>query len=177
VFGIAWMRWLTGGGFKLGIGKREGLFAAASMILDTFAALPLMMTVLLISAAQLPVSPQLVGPMAIQAFMVLIGAVYLLLPDLALNVKGKPGPGLPEIVQAGGLSVGFGYVFATLPFSAAVFVLSTVMPTPTDLLTHTLEQAALLIPTTLSGAVGWGYLALVWKELKATVPAREPRAA
>ncbi|MGE5546763.1 MAG: hypothetical protein ACM33T_07695 [Solirubrobacterales bacterium] len=172
VFGVAWMRFIAAGEapgrpVHLRLGKREIMVAVFSEIMGMFTAVPLILTAMMTDATGTHEWAPLLGPVAVQLFLVLMGAAYLLLPDAALAVKGQPGRRLHEIVQAGGLSVGIAYVLAGLPFTLVVVLVGALVPAPEGLPARLALQGVVLVPSILSAAAGWGVLAMCWKELKA----------
>lgn len=108
----------------------------------------------------------------LQVFQMLIGGLFLVLPHIALGRwKELAGSRLQELVIAGGVAVGLGFVITNLPFLA----LSEV----TGALFHDFApQASFAAAATgqilhlLYVLVAAGYFALVWTVLKDTAPSR-----
>lgn len=103
----------------------------------------------------------------IQLFQILIGGLFLILPQLALGRwKDLAGTKLQEIVLAGGLAVGLGYVIINLPFMLAGEIAKALFadfaPNAGATVVAATEQAI----HALNVLVVAGYMALVWVELK-----------
>jgi hypothetical protein len=103
----------------------------------------------------------------IQLFQVLIGGLFLILPQLALGRwKDLAGTKLQEMVLAAGLAVGLGYVIINLPFlvlgEIAKALFADFAPNAGDAaVTVTLQ-----LIHALNTLVVAGYMALVWTQLK-----------
>jgi hypothetical protein len=111
---------------------------------------------------------------SLQVFQMLIGCLFLVLPHLALGRwKELPGIRLQELVIAGGIAVGLGFVITNLPFLA----LSEVTRAGFQ---DFAPEAAFAAATTdqiihlLFVIVAAGYFALVWDDLKDTAASRLP---
>lgn len=103
----------------------------------------------------------------IQLFQVLIGGLFLILPQLALGKwKDLAGTKLQEMVLAGGLAVGLGYVIINLPFMVlgeiAKALFADFAPTAGD----TAVGLTLQLIHALNVVAVAGYMTLVWVELK-----------
>lgn len=178
MFGVAWMRHVVGRAqparpVHLRLGGREALYGLINYVFNAFAMVPMVLSAMLVQELQLGWLPMpLVGTLMLQAFMILIGAIYLMLADTALAEKGSGGPKLNEIVQAGGLAVGLGYILCGLPFSLAITAFGALVPPAETTEVRLIHQAVLVVPTYLAAAVTGGFLAMCWTELKATVKPR-----
>lgn len=179
VFGVGWMRLAAfgeepGKPVHLRLGKRELLTAVVGKALEGFAYLPLIMMVLLVSQFdRLPVPAPLLAYVPFIVFMALAGMLYLILPDIALRDSGSQAARLFELVAAGGLPVGVGFVASGLPFIMVIGGLQWVLPAePQGLGGALLAQAALFVPTCLLAAATGGFLALAWTDLVARVAER-----
>ncbi|MGE5516276.1 MAG: hypothetical protein ACM31D_10705 [Bacteroidota bacterium] len=103
----------------------------------------------------------------IQLFQILIGGLFLILPQLALGRwRDMAGTKLQEMVLAGGLAVGLGYVIINLPFMVlgeiAKALFADFLPTAGE----TTVTLTLQMIHALNVLVVAGYMALVWRELK-----------
>lgn len=108
----------------------------------------------------------------IQLFQLLIGGLFLMLAQLALGTwKDLAGTKLQEMVLAGGLAVGLGYVIINLPFMVMGEVVKALFA---DFAPQSLDTAGALVLQlfhALNVVVMAGFMALVWNELK-DVPSR-----
>lgn len=114
--------------------------------------------------------------LGVQIFQVLVGPMFLLLPHILLWRRDEPGPRLPELVIAGGIPLGFGYVLSQLPFLLLTpLVVEIVQAVPAE--TPSVVLVGLeLIPYLLQMvgvAVLAAYFGLSWAELR---KAGSPRA-
>ena len=179
-FAVTWQRFVALGeepGQPLAwrIGPRHLLWALAYQALVGVEAAPL----LLLGPALADMADGTVIGIAVQeAFQLLIGPVFLLLPHIALYRKGTGGASLQEMTLAGGLSVGFGYVLANLPFLMISLAWADVLPQlgsgPVP------EAAAGVMQFLLSFAgvtVSAAFFAQVWSRLRAEAPRLRPEAA
>lgn len=113
----------------------------------------------------------------VQAFQLLIGAMLLLLPHIALWQRGQPGPKLAEMITAGGLAVGLGYVLAMLPFTLLGLALPQLFGVlPPGPAADMALSAVQIVLSFLAVTVASGYFALVWVELRKSVAPAEPAA-
>lgn len=97
-----------------------------------------------------------------QAFQILFGGFFLILPAIALAAKGDGGPGPFEAVMKGGLAAGFGYVLVSLPFVVATHLWGEASPGLP--MAVTAPVATLL--TIAETAVVAGYFARLWGVLR-----------
>lgn len=103
----------------------------------------------------------------IQLFQVLIGGLFLILPQLALGRwKDLAGTKLQEMVLAGGLAVGLGYVIINLPFMLAGEIAKALFADFAPTAGETAVTITQQIIHALNVIVVAGYMALVWSELK-----------
>lgn len=103
----------------------------------------------------------------IQLFQILIGGLFLILPQLALGKwKDLAGTKLQEIVLAGGLAVGLGYVIINLPFMLLGEIAKALFADFAPDAGATTMAATQQIIQALNVLVVAGYMALVWTELK-----------
>jgi hypothetical protein len=175
-FGVAWVRQagLSGETVPFRLGAREVKFGVAAKLLEGFAMVPLILVAVLVPEGNtLPVSAPLLAYSAAHLFMVLVGVLFLILPDIALREPGRPAPKLAEIIlAAGGLEVGVGLVFAGLPFTVPAASFDVQLPEAHSLEQALFNQALLTLPTLLGFAATWSFLAMVWMEARARVEAR-----
>ncbi|MBI2235988.1 MAG: hypothetical protein HYU60_03370 [Magnetospirillum sp.] len=183
VFGVAWVR-LAGLGEEPGtpvhfrLGGREIKYGVAAKLLEGFAMVPLIVVAVLVpEVGTLPISAPLLAYGAYHLFLVLVGVLFLILPDIALREPGAPSPKLAEIILAsGGLEVGVGLVFAGLPFTVPAASFDVQLPEAHSLGQALFNQALLTLPTLLAFAATWCFLAMVWVQAKAKVEARAKEA-
>lgn len=117
-FAVTWQRFVAldeepGRPLSLRVGPRHLLWALAYQLLLGFESFP---TILLGSSLADMENGKVIGIAVQEAFQLLIGPMFLILPHIALYRRGTGGASLQEMTLAGGLSVGFGYVLANLPF-------------------------------------------------------------
>ncbi|MBX9635066.1 MAG: hypothetical protein K2X44_08805 [Magnetospirillum sp.] len=107
-----------------------------------------------------------------QLFQILIGCFFLILPHFALATKEEVrGTRLQEMVLAGGVAVGLGYVISYLPFLALSEIARSGFASLTqDSMVEQASSAVSLIIHFLSVLIATGYFTLVWIELRATAP-------
>ena len=116
---------------------------------------------------------QIYGLVAQEAFQVLIGPMFLILPHIALYKRdsGTNGASLQEMTLAGGISVGFGYVLSNLPFLMISLAWANLVPElPQGQITTVL---AVIMPMVLSFAamtVSAAFFAKVWMRLRIEAP-------
>ncbi|CAA7613433.1 hypothetical protein [Magnetospirillum sp. UT-4] len=113
-----------------------------------------------------------------QLFQLLFGPMLLLLPHLALARRGEGKASLAEMVAAGGLAVGLGYVLVNLPFLFVTLAWADVAVQLPDGPAFTFAAGVVQYLVSFLGlAVSAGYFGLVWTELRDTVTplaARKP---
>lgn len=173
-FGFFWQRFAAGPHTVplAGVGTLARLLAwgFAYQVLLAFEGFPAPFLALLIGDG--PNAPVLIL-VGLQIFQVLVGAMFLILPRIALAPRHDSGATLQELVLAGGLAVGLGYVVAGLPFVVATQILlegfAALTPSGTNALISSLIQLVLAF---IAMAVIGGYFALVWGRLKATTVSR-----
>lgn len=103
----------------------------------------------------------------IQLFQVLIGGLFLVLPQLALGKwKDLAGTKLQEMVLAGGLAVGLGYVIINLPFMVLGEIAKALFADFAPNAGDTAIGLTLQLIHALNVVVMAGYMTLVWVELK-----------
>lgn len=103
----------------------------------------------------------------IQLFQLLIGGLFLILPQLALGTwKEMAGTKLQEMVLAGGIAVGLGYVVINLPFMLAGEIAKALFAEFAPNAGDNAVALALQLIHALNVAVVAGYFALVWTQLK-----------
>lgn len=103
----------------------------------------------------------------IQLFQILIGGLFLALPQLALGRwKDLAGTKLQEMVLAGGLAVGLGYVIINLPFMVAGEIAKALFADFAPNAGENTVTLTLQLIHALNVMVVSGYMALVWSELK-----------
>lgn len=103
----------------------------------------------------------------IQLFQLLIGGLFLILPQLALGRwKQLAGTRLQEMVLAGGIAVGLGYVIVNLPFMLAAEVAKGLFADFAPQASETVVSVTLQVLHALNMVVMAGYFALVWNVLK-----------
>lgn len=109
-----------------------------------------------------------------ELFQLLIGPMLLMLPHAALWRKGEKGVAtLQELVIAGGLAVGLGYVLAGLPFTVATLMLAELTPMlPAGPATEAGLAVVQFVISFLAVTVMAGYYALVWQDLRANTVSR-----
>ncbi|MBC7907931.1 MAG: hypothetical protein H7Y60_14470 [Rhodospirillaceae bacterium] len=114
-----------------------------------------------------------------QLFQILIGCFFLILPHFALATSEEVrGNRLQEMVLAGGVAVGLGYVLSYLPFLAlSEIARSGFASMPQDGVIEQASSAVSLIIHFLSVLIATGYFALTWMDLRATAPRLGPQAA
>jgi len=172
-FAVTWQRFVAWGEdpgrpVSIKIGPRHLLWALAYQVLLGFESFP---TILLSSFLADMENGKLIGIAVQEAFQLLIGTMFLILPHIALYKRGEDGASLQEITLAGGISVGLGYVLANLPFlviSLAWADLVGQLPAGQGT-----EIAATLIQFVLSFAavtVSAAFFAKVWVRLRAEAP-------
>lgn len=117
---------------------------------------------------------QIIALAGTQLFQLLIGPMLLMLPHAALWRKGEKGVAtLQELVIAGGLAVGLGYVLAGLPFTLATLALAALAPMlPAGPATEIGLVVAQFVVSFLAVTVMAGYYALVWQDLRANTVSR-----
>lgn len=107
-----------------------------------------------------------------QLFQILIGCFFLILPHFALATKDEVrGTRLQEMVLAGGVAVGLGYVLSYLPFLFLTEIARSGFASLEQ--TATVAQAfsaVSFIINFFSVVIATGYFALVWTELRASAP-------
>lgn len=96
-----------------------------------------------------------------QAFQILFGSFFLLLPAIALGGKDG-GPGPMEVIMKGGLGVSFGYVLVSLPFVVATHLWSAAAVSLPSMFAHGID---LLIRFAATGVVA-AYFARVWMAVR-----------
>ncbi|MBC7953090.1 MAG: hypothetical protein H7Z12_14880 [Rhodospirillaceae bacterium] len=107
-----------------------------------------------------------------QLFQILIGCFFLMLPHFALGTKEEVrGTRLQEMVLAGGIAVGLGYVLSYLPFLFLAEIARSGFASLEQ--TATVEQASGMVSFVihfLSVMIATGYFALTWIDLRASAP-------
>lgn len=137
------------------------------------------------SAPALVMAPALAGQphadilgLAVQeAFQLLIGPMFLILPHIALKARDHAGTSLQTLVTTGGLAVGFGYVLANLPFLMIAQALANLVPQlPNTDTVNAVVAVAQTVLTFMAFTVSMGFFALVWRNLSVGVagPAAAP---
>lgn len=177
-FAVTWQRFVVLGEkpatpVALVIGPRHFAWALSWQVFLGFEMVVGQLLAALFDGQQSSVALTMVG---IQIFQMLIGAMLLLLPHIALWRKQENVPGLQELVMAAGLATGFGYVLSRLPFSLAETMVGEAFAmAPAGPAALVLHNVLLLLVQFLGIAVTAGYFALVWKDLRATVlPLKRP---
>lgn len=103
----------------------------------------------------------------IQVFQLLIGGLFLALPQLALGRwKDMAGTKLQEMVLSGGIAIGLGYVIVNLPFIMVTEVAKGLFADFASDLNGTVVTMTLQVVHALNMVVMAGYFALVWAVLK-----------
>lgn len=103
----------------------------------------------------------------IQLFQVLIGGLFLILPQLALGRwKDMAGTKVQEMVLSAGIAVGLGYVIINLPFMVAGEIAKALFTDFAPTAGDTVVAATLQAIHALNTLVMAGYFALVWTLLK-----------
>lgn len=174
-FAVTWQRFVAlgeepGRPVAIRIGLRHLLWALAYQLLLGFESFPIL---LLSSSLADMESGKIIGIAVQEAFQLLVGIMFLILPHIALYQRGegKSGASLQEMTLAGGISVGFGYVLSNLPFlviSLAWADLVGQLPAGQGT-----EIAAGLVQFVLSFAaltVSSAYFAKVWLRLRVEAP-------
>lgn len=107
-----------------------------------------------------------------QLFQILIGCFFLILPHLALGTKAEVrGTRLQEMVLAGGVAVGLGYVLSYLPFLFLSEIARSGFASMTqDSVVEQASSAVSLLIHFASVLIATGYFTLVWIDLRATAP-------
>lgn len=113
----------------------------------------------------------------IQVFQLLIGGLFLILPQLALGSwKDLAGTKLQEMVLSGGIAVGLGYVIINLPFIVLAEIAKGLFTDFAPNAGEAVVAAVLQVLHALNVVIMAGYMALVWNLLK-DVPSRLSQAA
>lgn len=164
--GTNWQRFVADpGGFRpalsMMIGPRHLAWGIAMQIFYYFESVP----ALFLSLA-LQDSPNSMPIMlaAKQAFQLLIGGMLLMLPHIALKIRGDGTTPLQSMVLKGGVAVGLGYVLTQLPFvflaeSLNGFAASGDLP-------PLLLTAGYGMMSVLNVTITSGYFVLVWLALR-----------
>lgn len=146
------------GAVAVGLPLKAVAWAAAFMLLETAEMAP---QPLILKWAEGDANAAVYALVGKQAFQILFGSFFLLLPAIALAAKDG-GPGLMERVMKGGLGVGFGYVLVSLPFVVAGHLWSEAAAT----LPAVVAAAVDLVLDFAAVAVTAGYFARVWAALR-----------
>ncbi len=113
----------------------------------------------------------------IQLFQLLIGGLFLILPQLSLGRwKDLAGTKLQEMVLAGGLAVGLGYVIVNLPFIVLAEIARGLFTDFAPQVGDGVVAAVLQSLHALNVVVMAGFMTLVWSQLK-DLPSRLAEAA
>lgn len=163
---VLWQRTLAEGE-KLSPGQfalRLLLWTVILQLLQGFELAPAMLLGMLVN--DMPNSEVYVRT-GIQLFQVLIGGLFLILPQLALGRwKDMAGTKLQEMVLAGGVAIGLGYVIINLPFMLAGEIAKALFADFAPSAGMTAMAMTLEIIHALNIVVVAGYFALVWSVLK-----------
>ncbi len=175
LFGLQWQRWAAldeaPAWFpRTALLPRVLAWAVAYQILLAFEGFPAPFLAIMVGDRADAAVLVLAG---LQLFQFLIGAMFLVLPALALARPNDGGAKLQELVLAGGLALGLGYVLAGLPFvliSQALAETKGGLPDTQAVIwgIRLLETMISLAAATVTGA----FFAYAWTELKAVTPAR-----
>lgn len=164
--GFLWQRQLAEGESlsPLQMLLRLGLWAIILQLLQGFELAPTILFSILLK--DMP-NAEVYTRTGIQLFQVLIGGLFLMLPQLALGRwKDLGGTKLQEMVLAAGIAVGLGYVIINLPFMVAGEVAKALFadfaPNAGDGAVAMTLQAV----HALNIVVVAGYFALVWAVVK-----------
>ncbi|OJX72675.1 hypothetical protein [Magnetospirillum sp. 64-120] len=150
------------------IGPRHLLWALAYQLMLGFESFP---TLLLGPSLSTMENGPVIGIAVREAFQLLIGPMFLILPHIALYRRGEGGASLQEMTLAGGLAVGLGYVLSGLPFvviGEAWRNLVAQMPAGSGLDVVDAVVQAILTFATIS--VMSAFYAKVWKRLRVEAP-------
>lgn len=168
--GFFWQRTVAGAeAADLGLAQMIGrllLWTLAYQLLQGFELFPAVLFGLLLDGHA---QAELLTRTGLQVFQILVGTFFLLLPHLALaRWKDLAGTRLQEMVLAGGLAVGLGYVLVTIPF----LVLGELAKGGIGgvLSPGTAQTVVELVIQFFGALVTAGYFALVWTSLRATAP-------
>lgn len=108
----------------------------------------------------------------VQLFQLLIGGLFLILPQLALGKwKDLAGTKLQEMVLTAGIAVGLGYVVINLPFMLAGEIAKGLFADFAPGASETTVLLVLQLLHALNVVIVAGYFALVWAQVK-DVPSR-----
>lgn len=168
-FAVTWQRFVAldeAPGWKLG--PRHLLWALAYQLMMGFESFP---TLLLGPTLAGMENGVVIGIAVREAFQLLIGPMFLILPHIALYRRGEGGASLQEMTLAGGLAVGLGYVLSGLPFvviGEAWRNLMTQMPAGTgmDVADAIMQPVLTFAMITVMSA----FYAKVWKRLRVEAP-------
>lgn len=159
-FGWQVQRFVGLGETAIGPNPRILAWAGAYMMLQTAEMAP---QPLILQWAQGDANAEVYALVGKQAFQILFGSFFLLLPHLALAHKHPGGPGPMEMVMKGGLGIGFGYVLVTLPFLVATHLWGEAAAT----LPATIAAPVSTLITLVATAVTASYFARVWMAVRA----------
>jgi len=168
-FAVTWQRFVAqdeAPGWK--VGPRHLLWALVYQLMMGFESFP---TLLLGPSLAEMENGVVIGIAVREAFQLLIGPMFLILPHVALYRRGEGGASLQEMTLAGGLAVGFGYVLSGLPFvviGEAWRNLVGQMPPGTgmDVADAILQSLLTFAAVTVMSA----FYAKVWKRLRVEAP-------
>lgn len=164
--GFAWQRCLAEGESlsPVQVVLRLALWAIILQLLQGFELAPTILFGILLK--DMP-NAEIYTRTGIQLFQVLIGGLFLMLPQLALGRwKDLGGTRLQEMVLAAGIAVGLGYVIINLPFMVAGEIVKALF------IDFAPDAGEAVVAMTLQGVhalnilVLSGYFALVWTVLK-----------
>jgi hypothetical protein len=172
VFVVAWLRFVAYGerpaGVQFRLGRREIFTAVFWMVAESFAAFPALMLASALALATGVEAALLLVPLLVLTH-VLLGGIFLIPAEIALENGAGAGWPVPDMIIQGGVAVGLGLVLAWGP-SAVVEAVMRIQP-PSDaadgLLPVLLGRAALVVPQYVGAALVSGYLALTWGALTA----------
>lgn len=170
VFVVAWMRLVAEGELPSGtapfrLGRREIFTALGWMVAETFVTFPAHLIAASLGMATGVVSSDLVIVLLALAHAVL-GVVFLLPSEAALEPEDGKSWQLPEMVMAGGVAVSLAAFLAWLPGNLLDWAVRT-LPALDVLDGITLAQLLLVLVHYLAMALMGGTMALVWKALSA----------
>lgn len=159
VFGYHAQRFVTLGEAGYGVPARAVLWAVAFLLLRTAEMAP---QPLILQWAADDANAAVYALVGKQAFQILFGGFFLILPAIALAARGDGGPGPVEAVMKGGLAAGFGYVLVSLPFVVAAHLWGEASPG----LPVAVAAPVATVLTIAETAVVAGYFARVWGALR-----------
>lgn len=170
-FAVTWQRFVAldeAPGWKFG--PRHLLWALAYQLMLGFESFP---TLLLGPSLAGMENGPVIGIAVREAFQLLIGPMFLILPHIALYNRADKagGASLQEMTLAGGLAVGLGYVLSGLPFvviGEAWRNLLTQMPAGMGM--DVADALVQVVLTFASVSVMSAFYAKVWTRLRVEAP-------